>query len=313
MNLPNKVTICEVGPRDGLQNEKKLLSQDDKVRLINLSAEAGYKIIEIGSLVHPRAVPQLADTDVVYNKTNKLPGVEYRVLITNLKGVERAIDAGIKKVKLTVSASESHNISNFNRKPEETVRNFAACCGLARENGIEVSGAISTSFGCPFEGTISKEQVEKIVVELIKLDILEISLSDTTGMANPKEVYEKCSYFKEKYPEVKWHLHFHNTRDMALANILSGMQAGFTHFDGAFSGLGGCPYAPGASGNVPSEDILHMCEEMGIETGVDLDKAIELAKIAKEMVDHPTDSFMLKAGKVKDLIKEKPKAQKKMN
>lgn len=312
MKLPNKVTICEVGPRDGLQNEKKLLSLDEKVNLINLASEVGYKIIEIGSLVHPKAVPQLADTDVVYKKIEKIPGVEYRVLTTNLKGVQRAISAGIKKVKLTVSASESHNISNFNRKPEETVRNFAECCELARKNNIEVSGAISTSFGCPYEGNIDINIIEKLVKEFIKLNIFEISLSDTTGMANPKEVFEKCTYFKEKYPQVKWHLHFHNTRDMALANVLAGMQAGITHFDGAFSGLGGCPYAPGASGNASSEDIIHMCGEMGIETGIDLDKAIELAKLVKDLVGHETDSYMIKAGKVCDLIKEKPKEQKKM-
>ena len=310
--FPKNVSICEVGPRDGLQNEKIILSAKDKADLINTAIDAGYKIIEIGSFVHPKAVPALADTDEVFRMINKKEDVEFRVLITNLKGVERAIKVGVKKVKLTVSASEAHNISNFNKKPDETVQGFKECCELAKKNGIEVSGAISTSFGCPFEGYISMDSVEEIIREFIKLDILEISLSDTTGMANPNDVYKKCLYVKEKYPQIKWNLHFHNTRDMGSANIIAALDAGMTNFDGSFSGLGGCPYAPGASGNVCSEDIVHMLEEMGIDTGIDLDKAIVLAKKAAELVGHKTDSYMLKAGKVKDLINVKPKHQEKL-
>lgn len=309
MIFPKKVSICEVGPRDGLQNEKTILSINDKADLINSAIDAGYKIIEVGSFVHPKAIPALADTDEVFKMINKKEDVEFRVLITNLKGVERAIKVGVKKVKLTVSASESHNISNFNKKPEETIKGFKECCELARKNGIVVSGAISTSFGCPFEGDISINAIDKIIGEFIKLNILEISLSDTTGMANPKDVYEKCLYVKEKYPQIKWNLHFHNTRDMGLANIISAMEAGMTNFDASFSGLGGCPYAPGASGNVCSEDIVQMLEEMGIETGINLDKTIVLAKKVEKLVGHKTESYMLKAGKVKDLVKMKPKRQ----
>ncbi len=309
MNFPKRVHINEVGPRDGLQNEKTILSSTDKANLINGCIDAGYKTIEIGSLVHPKAIPALADTEDVFAKINQSPDVELRVLITNLRGVQRAIDAGIKKVKLTVSASASHNMSNFNRRPEETVKNFSECCDLARENGIEVSGAISTAFGCPFEGPISIEAVENLVIEFQKLGINELSLSDTTGMGNPREVFEKCSYFKNKYPEVKWVLHFHNTRDMGLSNALAAMSAGMEYFDAAFSGLGGCPYAPGASGNLCSEDLIHMCEEIGIETGVDLDKAISIARQVETLVGHKTDSFMLRAGKVSDLSLKKPEKQ----
>lgn len=312
MIFQKKVSICEVGPRDGLQNEKTILSTDDKADLINSAIDAGYKIIEVGSFVHLRAIPALADTDEVFKMINKKENIEFRVLITNLKGVERAIKVGVKKVKLTVSASESHNISNFNKKPEETIKGFKECCELARKNGIVVSGAISTSFGCPFEGDISINAIDKIIGEFIKLNILEISLSDTTGMANPKDVYEKCLYVKEKYPQIKWNLHFHNTRDMGLANIISAMDAGMTNFDASFSGLGGCPYAPGASGNVCSEDIVQMLEEMGIDTGINLDKAIVLAKKVAKLVGHKTESYMIKAGKVKDLIKIKPKRQEKL-
>ena len=312
MKFPKRVYICEVGPRDGLQNEKQRLTIEQKAELIELAAEAGLKQIEIGSFVHPKAIPALADTDEMYARLHKRDDVEYRALITNLKGVERAAAAGVKKVKLTVSVSTSHNLSNFNRTPEETVRSFRECVAVARSQGMEVSGAMSTAFGCPFEGKIEIPKIESIVKELTALGITELSLSDTTGMANPKEVYEKCSYFTQKYPDVQWNLHLHNTRDMAMACIITAMQAGIVNFDGSFAGLGGCPYAPGASGNACTEDIVHMLHEMGIETGIDLDKLIALSKKVREYVGHDTESYMLKAGKCSDLIKEKVTGQKKM-
>ena len=309
MKFPNRINICEVGPRDGLQNEKKILTTDEKVELINRTIEAGYKIIEVGSLVHPKAIPALADTEAVYAKINKPEDVEFRVLITNLKGVERAINAGIKKVKLTVSASESHNMSNFNRKTQETIDQFESCITLAKENNIEVSAAISTSFGCPFEGYISMETLKPIIDRFIALGITEISLSDTTGMAHPKDVSEKCAYVLEHYPQIKWNLHLHNTRDLGLSNVIAAMDAGIVNFDACFSGIGGCPYAPGASGNICSEDLIHMCENMGIETGIDIDKAINLARRVGEFLGHPTESYMIKAGKISDLTLEKPTKQ----
>jgi len=311
LKLPKKIVVCEVGPRDGFQNEKGFIPTEKKVEIINKVADAGFKVIEIGSFVHPKAVPQLIDIDEVATLINRKQGVEYRALVTNVKGVERAIKAGVNKIKLAVSASESHNLSNFNRKPEETIEGFKQCITLARGNDISVSAAIATSFGCPFEGKIPAGQIEKLVKCFLDFGINEISLSDTTGMANPTQVNNLCSQMIEKFPEVKWILHFHNTRGMALANILAGIEAGATWFDGAFSGLGGCPYAPGASGNVASEDLIHMCDEMGIETGIDLDKAIEIARVVKECVGHETDSYMLKAGKAKDLIPDKPKTQSK--
>jgi len=248
--FPKRINICEVGPRDGLQNEDIILKASEKAELINMCIDAGYREIEIGSFVHPKAVPALADTEEVFKLINYNKNIDLRALVTNKKGVERAIIAGVEKIKLTVSASNSHNISNFNKNTEKTIKDFKECYQLAKENNLFVSGAISTSFGCPFDGKIGIEKLDKIVINLIGIGILEISLSDTTGMANPKEVYSKCKYFKEKYPEVKWNLHFHNTRDMGMMNILAAMQAGMENFDTAFSGLGGCPFAPGASGNV---------------------------------------------------------------
>lgn len=313
MKYPKEVIIAEVGPRDGLQNEKKILSAQVKAYLIDKAIEAGCKVIEVGSMVHPKAIPALADTAEVFELIKNKDNVDLRVLIPNTKGAERAIAAGFKKIKLTVSISESHNLANFNRTPDETIASFSDSVKLAKENGVVVSGAMATSFGCPFDGEITIEQIDKVVKQFIELDIMELSLSDTTGMANPKDVYKKCTYFKEKYPDITWNLHFHNTRGMALANILAAMEAGMNRFDGAFGGLGGCPYAPGASGNVASEDINHMLQVMGIETGIDLDKSILLAKEVQSHVGHDLDSYMLKAGKATDLIKEKPKGQKKIS
>jgi hydroxymethylglutaryl-CoA lyase len=309
MNFPERVVICEVGPRDGFQNEKHPVSTEDKIECINMASRAGYPVIEIGSFVHPKVVPQMADTDLIAKSIERFSGVEYRALATNVKGVERAIDAGMQKIKLTVSASESHNLSNFNRTPSETVKGFYQCVELAGKNNIEVSGAISTAFGCPFEGEIPLSRIEELVASFIDIGVFEISLSDTTGVANPRKVYYSCAALKDKFPRVKWILHFHNTRGMALANVVAGLNAGITWFDSAFAGIGGCPFAPGASGNLSSEDLVHMMSEMGINTGVDIDKAIELGRHVGRLINRSTDSYVLKAGKVKDLIKEKPKGQ----
>jgi len=309
MNFPKRIHINEVGPRDGLQNEKQILSARDKADLINDIIDSGVKTIEVGSLVHPRAIPALADTDEVYKLIDKPEGVELRVLVTNVRGVQRAIDAGMKKVKLTVSASESHNLNNFNRTPEDSVKGFRECYDLAKSAGLDVSAAISTAFGCPFEGDISMEQITPIIDAFVELGITELSLSDPTGMANPKEVREKSAYVLEKYKDITWNLHFHNTRDMGFANILSAMSVGMTRFDAAFSAIGGCPYAPGASGNVCTEDLIHMLHEMGIETGIDLDKSIGISRKVTKLVGHKTDSYLLRAGKVSDVIRERPLKQ----
>lgn len=304
MNLPRQVTICEVGLRDGLQNEKRLFSVEEKLALLDSVVASGIKIIEIGSFVHPKAVPTMADTDKLVAAMTKVDDVEYRALVANLKGVERAHACGITKTKLTVSASEPHCLSNLNKKPVEVMDGFIDCVAYAQAHGLELSGAISVAFGCPFQGTVPVKQVENVIEKFVELGILELSLSDTTGMANPKQVYELCTHVKAKYPQVSWVLHFHNTRDMAMANIVAGMQAGITVFDGAFAGLGGCPFAPGASGNIATEDVVHMLHEMGVETGVNLMAAIKTARLAGEYLERTPDSAMIRAGRCQDLIKE---------
>ena len=296
MQWPEKIIFCEVGPRDGLQNEATLLSVEQKVALIEGVVDAGVRIVEIGSYVHPKAVPQMADTDEVARRFRRTPGVEYRALVANLKGVERALASGITKVKLTVSASESHAKANLNKTPLELIEGFKDCVAFAHANGAEVSGAISTAFGCPFEGKIATRQVADIAARMRDLGLTELSLSDTTGMANPRQVYDLSVNMREAFPDVRWFLHFHNTRGMALANMVAGMQAGIVRYDAALAGLGGCPFAPGASGNIASEDVLHMLHEMDVETGVDLDKMIALATRLREWVGHDTESSILRAG-----------------
>ncbi len=302
IDWPSSIVVCEVGPRDGLQNEKKLFSVEQKVELIERSVHAGAKIIEIGSFVHPKAVPQMADTDEVAKRIKRVEGVEYRALVMNMKGLERALAAGIRKTKLTVSASRSHCLANMNRTPEEVVAGFGEFAEFTAKHGIELSGGIATSFGCPFEGRVPLEQLVSVISGFKKIGVKEVSISDTTGMANPRQVYEYGVHVRKLFPDMKWILHFHDTRGMGLANVVAGMLAGIDRFDSCFAGLGGCPFAPGATGNIATEDLVHMCHEMGISTGMDLDEVISLARSVKEIIGHDTSGFILRAGKCSDIV-----------
>jgi len=299
---PKKITVCEVGPRDGLQNEKVLLTVEQKIELIERSAQAGARIIEIGSFVHPKAVPQMADTDEVAKRMRRVDGVEYRALVMNLRGLERAEAAGIKKAKLTVSASRTHSLKNLNKTPEEAVHGFMECAEYAATHGIELSGAISTAFGCCFEGRVPLAQVISVVRCFQEIGVNELSLSDTTGMANPQQVYEYGVKVKEQFADVNWVLHFHNTRGMGLSNVVAGLLAGIGSYDACFAGLGGCPFAPGASGNIATEDLVHMLDEMGIDTGYDLVAGISIARFVRECIGHDTDSSILRAGRCSDIV-----------
>lgn len=301
-HLPSSITLCEVGLRDGLQNEKTLLPTEEKVALLRGLIDAGFKVIEVGSFMHPKAVPQMADTDEVYKAIGQVPGVELRALIPNLRGVQRAVDCGCKKVKLNVSASRQHNLKNLNMTPEESVAGFAGCVQAANENGIAISGSISMPFASPWEGRTPVADVDSIIEAYLNVGITEISLSDASGMAIPNQVYELCAHVKEKYPEATWWLHFHNTRGLAMANIMAAMEAGMTQFDSSFGGLGGCPFVPGAAGNISTEDVLNLCDESGIETGIDIVKVMELSKRLRELLHHDLDSYILRAGRAKDLI-----------
>lgn len=309
MNYPKNIVICEVGLRDGLQNESKILTVEEKVTLVDMLTNAGFSTVEVGSFVSPKAVPQMANTDDVYKKIHKKAGIEYRSLIANARGVDRAIACGCTKVKLNVSASKAHNLANLNKTPAESVAGFQECVHKAKDNTIGISGSVSMAFGSPWDKKIPLEDVKDIVDAYLKVGITEISLSDASGMAFPSQVFEICTEMKKVYPQVRWWLHFHNTRGLGIANIIAGMQAGFTHFDTSFAGVGGCPFVPGAAGNVSTEDVLHMCEEMEIKTAIDLDKMIIISKKIVKIIGHATDSYLLRAGKSKDLIREIPTGQ----
>lgn len=302
MKLPSSITLCEVGLRDGLQNETYILNTEQKLEMLRGLIDAKFPVIEVGSFMHPRAVPQMANTDEVFKAIGDVPGVELRALIPNLRGIQRAIDCGCKKVKLNVSASRQHNLKNLNMTPEESVAGFASCVDAAGENGIAISGSISMPFASPWEGRITEEDVDAIIEAYLKVGITEISLSDTSGMAVPNQVYNLCCHIKEKYPQATWWLHFHNTRGLAMANIMAAMEAGIDRFDSSFGGLGGCPFVPGAAGNISTEDVLHLCEESGIATGIDITKVIELSRKLKELLNHDMDSYILRAGRSTDLI-----------
>lgn len=302
MKLPSSITLCEVGLRDGLQNETYILNTEQKLEMLRGLIDAKFPVIEVGSFMHPRAVPQMANTDELFKAIGDVPGVELRALIPNLRGIQRAIDCGCKKVKLNVSASRQHNLKNLNMTPEESVAGFASCVDAAVENGIAISGSISMPFASPWEGRITEEDVDAIIEAYLKVGITEISLSDTSGMAVPNQVYNLCCHIKEKYPQATWWLHFHNTRGLAMANIMAAMEAGMDRFDSSFGGLGGCPFVPGAAGNISTEDVLHLCEESGIATGIDITKVIELSRKLKELLNHDMDSYILRAGRSCDLI-----------
>ncbi len=306
MNHPSSITLCEVGLRDGLQNEPTILTTDQKVEILRGLVDAGFKVIEVGSFMHPVKVPQMANTDDVFKAIGgEIPGVQLRALIPNKRGVDRAVACGCKKVKLNVSASKMHNIKNLNRTPAESVAGFKEACDAAAAAGIEISGSISMPFASPWEGRIPVSDVDEIIEAYLNVGINEISLSDASGMATPYGVYDLCSHVREKYPQCTWWLHFHNTRGLAVANIITAMAAGMTQFDSSFGGLGGCPFVPGAAGNVSTEDVLHLCEEENIETGIDIVKIIEISKNLKGMLGHSLESYILRAGRSKDLIAAK--------
>ena len=304
MNYPKAITLCEVGLRDGLQNEKTLIPTAEKLHMLRALIDAGFPVIEVGSFMHPKAVPQMADTDELFREIGDVPNVELRALIPNLRGVQRAIDCGCKKVKLNVSASRQHNLRNLNMTPEQSVAGFASCVELAKANGIAISGSISMPFASPWEGRTPVEDVDAIIEAYLNVGIDEISLSDASGMAVPNQVRELCAHVLEKYPQASWWLHFHNTRGLAMANIIAAMDAGMTRFDSAFGGLGGCPFVPGAAGNISSEDVIHMCDESGIETGVDVTKVMAVSRSLRELLGHDMESYILRAGRSCDLIEK---------
>ncbi|MEK3936757.1 hydroxymethylglutaryl-CoA lyase [Sporosarcina sp. FSL W7-1349] len=295
------ITITEVCPRDGFQSMPETIPTDEKVEIINRIFDCGFKQVEVTSFVHPKAIPQMRDADEVLQRINRPKDVILRALVPNLRGMERAIAAKVDKVKLMLSASDSHSLNNANAHTFQAMEGFKPLVERAKGTDVKIGGSISVAFGCPYEGEVPIKRHLEICKRYEQLGITDISLADTTGMANPFQVKRILRELREHYPSFHFSLHLHNTRGMAFANAVAGFEEGVTDFDSSIAGFGGCPYAPDASGNIATEDLVHGFEEMGIATAIDLDKVIELAKDLQERYPAQADSFILKAGKCSDL------------
>jgi len=293
--------IHEVVTRDGFQIEPQFVPTEKKIELIDALSETGLAKIEVTSFVSPKAVPNLRDAETVMARIKRKPSVDYVALIANPRGAERALAAEVDEVSLVVSVSETHNLANVRRTTDASFDGFGEILRELRGSGITVAGALSTAFGCPFEGEQAPDRVEHFVNRYIDLGVDSVTLADTTGMAHPKQVLDLCSRIRDRWPELELTLHFHNTRGMGLANVLSGLASGVQHYEACLGGLGGCPFAPGATGNICTEDLVHMLECMGYRTGVDLDRLIAASRGLGKIVEHDLPGQVVKAGKASDL------------
>ncbi len=297
--LPKKVEVVEVVCRDGFQIEKKFIPTMQKIETINKLSRLGFKRLEITSFV--KDVPQMSDAKSVVNKIDRMPGVVYAALVPNLKGAEFAIESGIDVLDAVMTASESLNMSNFKMSIVNSISTISKIIDLSAKNNKKVIVYIGASFGCPYEGNIPQEKVINFAEKFLELGASGISFSDTTGMANPYQVFNLVSEFLKRNPDTYINLHFHNTRGMGNANILAALQAGATSFDASLGGMGGCPYAAGATGNVATEDVVYMLEEMNISTGIDLDGLLDAAKYLEKIIGKKLPGHIIRAGKKSDL------------
>jgi hydroxymethylglutaryl-CoA lyase len=294
-SLPRRARIVEVGPRDGLQNEGRSIAATDKVRFVDLLGAAGYEMVEVTSFVHPKAVPQLADAAEVLGAIERRPGVRYPVLVPNPRGMERALQAGAREVAVFTAATESFNRRNINATIDESLRNIGEVVRTARAEGVWVRGYISTVFGCPYEGAVAPDAPLRVAERLFELGVDEVSLGDTIGVATPREVEGVLGPAADRFGVDRVGLHFHDTRGTALANTLLALQMGYRIFDASAGGLGGCPFAPGAAGNLATEDLLYLLDGLGIETGVSLEAVMAASRFIADLVGHPLTSKVYQA------------------
>ncbi|EKS66692.1 MULTISPECIES: hydroxymethylglutaryl-CoA lyase [Caballeronia] len=294
------LVVQEVAPRDGLQIEKQWVETEDKIALIDALSACGFSRIEAGSFVSPKAIPALRDGDAVFNGIRRGRGVIYVALVPNVKGAERALAAGADELNLVMSASETHNRANMRMSCESSLAGFGNVVRLA-SGKASLNATVATAFGCPFEGRIDEERVVSIARTYREMGIDGITLADTTGMANPRQVARLVARVLEHVPAADLTLHFHNTRGLGLANVLAAYDTGARRFDAALGGLGGCPFAPGASGNICTEDLVNMCDEMSIPTGIDLPRLIALSRTLPALVGHEVSGQVAKAGRNCDL------------
>ena len=298
MRVPPRVTIVEVGPRDGLQNEKASIASADKIAFVDRLSESGHSVIEVSAFVSPKWVPQMADASGVFAGITRKPGVRYTALVPNRAGLERAIAAGVTEVAIFAAASETFSRRNINQSIDESLATYKMVCDDARAAGVRVRGYLSTCFVCPFEGPIAPSRVAEVAARLFDLGVFEVAVSDTIGAATPGDVLRVLGAVSVRFPLQPIALHFHDTRGTALANVLAGLDCGVTTFDSSAGGLGGCPYAPGAAGNLATEDLLYMLNGLGIDTGVSIDAVASASRFIETKLDHALPSRYLQAPKL---------------
>jgi hydroxymethylglutaryl-CoA lyase len=295
MRHPSHVTVVEVGPRDGLQNESALIGSADKIAFVDRLSAAGLPVIEVSAFVRPSWVPQMADASEVFSGITRREGTRYTALVPNLAGLERAHAAAVNEVGIFAAASDSFSQRNINQDVEASLDTYRAVCARASELKIRVRGYVSVAFGCPFEGEVAPARVAQVGEALLNMGVFEVAISDTIGIAHPGRIRGVVAVVAERVPLHKLALHLHDTRGTALANVLSALELGITTFDASAGGLGGCPYAPGATGNLATEDLVYMLNGLGIETGVDLAALMEASAFIEPRVGHPLPSRYYRA------------------
>jgi hydroxymethylglutaryl-CoA lyase len=296
VNYPSKVTIREVGPRDGIQSERAQVPTEDKIRLIDALSRTGVRRIEATSFVSPKAVPQMADAREVFKGIDRNPEVFYSALVPNRRGAETAAEVGVDGMQVFISATDSYNLNNVKKTVRESLDDVAEVVTVGRDAGIPVEATISTAFGCPYEGDVAPERVVEVTRWMVDRGIDVISYGDTTGMGTPRRVREVIDALRADVPGITINLHLHDTRGTGLANVLTGLELGIDYLDSSVGGMGGSPFAEGATGNIATEDLVHMLEDMGISTGVDLDALLDAARIAQSFVQGELPGKVLRAG-----------------
>jgi isopropylmalate/homocitrate/citramalate synthase len=290
MRYPSNVTVVEVGPRDGLQNEAVAIPADDKVNFVDRLSAAGLPVIEAGAFVSPKWVPQMADTSDVFRGIARRAGTRYTAIVPNLEGLERAHASCVDEVGIIAAASDTFSLRNINQDVDASLDTYRAVCARASELHVRVRGYVSTAFGCPFEGEVPPARVASVAEALMNMGAFEVAISDTIGIAHPGRVRGVIAVIAERVPLHAVALHFHDTRGTALANVLTALELGISTFDASAGGLGGCPYAPGATGNLATEDLLYMLDGLGIDTGVSLDKVLAASRFIEQKIGHPLAS-----------------------
>ena len=296
-----RIYVNDVAVRDGFQSEPEFVPTDEKIGLINRLSRTGLRKIEVTSFVSPKAIPNLRDAQEVMAGIERVAGVTYVALVPNERGCERALESGVDEINLVMSIGESHNLANMRMTCEQSLEQFRRVMELVRGSEVKVNGTVATAFGCPFDGDQPVYRVLWAVEQYQALGMHSVTLADTTGMAHPRQVAELSAAYMDLFSKLPATLHFHNTRGMGLANVIAGVDGGINSFDASLGGIGGCPFAPGATGNICTEDMVHMLESSGFDTGVDLDRLLAIARDLPQIVGHDVPGNLIRAGKRDEL------------